>query len=121
MATKKFTTAQMQNLSIALAHQFMGNAIAFGNRYGYNMNEFYCGKIKHIRENQRVVFTDTNRVGNKTFGNALKKTTCFQVIDCGWNEFYAIVTINVSKIMEFANGNEVIQNALQIVQMQNQK
>jgi hypothetical protein len=109
---KKLTSAQIEKLSIALAAQFNGNVIALGSTFTYIDGKVYIGKHKHIRENNNVVFDDKREIGTKSFGNVLKNTGCLQREDVGYNRYYNVFSINVSKIMEYSNGQDVINNAI---------
>ena len=119
MKSVKLTTAQIEKLSLALAHQFMGKSLAFGNKYGYNDNQFYVGKMVFISQNQSQSLNDSQSIGNKTWGKALKATGCTERIETAHNTFYYFVSVNVSKIMQFSNGQEVINQALMMVALQN--
>ena len=115
MKTTKLTSAQIENLSIALAHQFAGKTIGIGNKFGYNENNVYVGKMRFNNE-QRLNFLDSDDIiGNKVFGKCLLSTNCFERIESSYNTFHFFIQLNVEKIMQFSNGQQVINNAIQII------
>jgi hypothetical protein len=112
---KKLTSAQVENLSIALAHQFNGKVIAL-SKSSYNENEVEVGKNKYITERQNVAFCREQPIGNRTFGKVLRNTECLQYLDLGYNRFQSTFMINVAKVLEYSNGQEVVQKALTYLQ-----
>lgn len=117
MKATKLTTAQIEKLSILLAHQFMGKTIAKGNKYGYNTNQMYVGTPS--RKHDLTLAFDGRDVGNQVFGKSVLNIAVWQFDDMGWNPYYKPMTLNVSKLMQFTNGQEVINQALYMVALQN--
>lgn len=116
---KKLTSAQVEKLSIALAHQFNGKVISL-SRSVYSENEVEVGTNRYIAERQKVAFYREEKIGNCIFGKVLRNTGCLQYLDLGWNIFQSSYMINVAKVLEYSNGQNVIDNALRIVQEQAQ-
>jgi hypothetical protein len=108
---KKLTPSQVQKLSIALAHQFNGKVISLSTS-SYKENEVEVGTSRFVTERQRVSFFRDEQIGNCIFGKVLRNTKCLQYLDLGWNRFQSSYMINVAKVLEYSNGQEVIQKAL---------
>lgn len=117
MKTTKLTTAQMKKLATLLANQFSGKTIAKGNKYGYNMNQMYVGTPS--RKQDRTLAFDGKEISNQVFGKSVLNIDVWQLVDLGWNEYYTPMILNVSKLMKFTNGQEVINNALFNLNLQN--
>ena len=109
---KKLTSAQVEKLSIALAHQFNGKVISIASFTSYCADEVEVGETKFIRERQSNSFHRSEKIGGKVFGKVLKNTKCLKHIDLGWNKFQSTYMINVAKVLEYSNGQEVVQKAL---------
>lgn len=119
MKATKLTTAQIEKLSIALANQFMGKTILVGARFSYNWNEIFVGTPKFISENKYQAYVNECKIGNKQWGKALLNVNVFESMALGYNQFYRPIVLNVAKLMQFANGQEVINQALYMVALQN--
>lgn len=117
MKTTKLTTAQIEKLGLLLAHQFMGKTIAKGNKYGYNHNQMYVGTPS--RKHDLTLAFDGQEVSNQVFGKSVLNISVWDCVDMGWNQYYKPMTLNVSKLMKYTNGNEVMYKALYIVELQN--
>jgi hypothetical protein len=113
MKATKLTSAQIDKLSIALMHQFMGRSIAVGRKYGYNEGNIFVGTI---RFNKDHMFLDSHgEIGNKVFGKCLLNTNCWDRVDAGFNPFVFFININVDRIMQFSNGHDVVDRAIQMI------
>jgi hypothetical protein len=108
---KKLTPSQVEKLSIALAHQFNGKVISLSTS-SYKENEVEVGTNKFIIERQKVAFYREEKIGNCIFGKVLRNTKCLQHLNLGWNRFQSSYMINVAKVLEYSNGQEVVQKAL---------
>jgi hypothetical protein len=118
MKTTKLTGKQIEKLAILLANQFMGKTILVGNKYGYNNEQLYYG-IPKLADNNRRIYTDTIEISNKQFGKSVLKINAFNYVEMGYNEFYKTINVNVAKLLNFTNGQEVINKALFMVNLQN--
>lgn len=118
MKTTKLTTEQIEKLAIVLANQFMGKTILVGNKYGYNNEQLYYG-IPKLSDNNMRIYKDTIEISNKQFGKSVLKINAFDYVEMGYNKFYSPININVSKLLNFTNGQEVINKALFMVNLQN--
>jgi hypothetical protein len=113
MKTTKLTIAQIEKLSIALAFQFKGKSIAIGCKSGYNDGNVFVGKMRFHKEHN--VLDSDGEIGNKVFSKCLLNTNCWNRIDAGFNPWVFFININVERIMEFSNGQDVINKAMQII------
>ena len=109
---KKLTSAQVEKLSIALAYQFNGKVISIGNMFSSFELEVEVGQNKFVAERKNVAFFRDEKIGNRTFGKVLMNTKCLQYLDLGWNHWYKTYMVNVAKVLEYSNGQDVIDIAL---------
>jgi len=116
---EKLTPAQIEKLSVVLAFQFVGKQIAFGNKYGYNMDQIYQGTLTYSHQTNHMFLTDAKEISNKVFGKSVKKIKCFDKMQTPYNQYHAMYTINISKLLIYVNGQEVITKALEIVKITN--
>jgi hypothetical protein len=69
-----------------------------------------------MRFNKEHNFLDSDdKIGNKIFSKCLLDTNCFNRIDAGFNQFMFFININVERIMQFSNGQDVINKAMEII------
>jgi hypothetical protein len=112
----KLTAAQQKVIVEALVHQFKGFYITIGKRY--NHNEVSAMKVKESYDNGRAVHRDNDsqvKLGNGVFKNTLKRTELLNYIPTPttkWDEFYDYYFINIVKLLEFDNGKETINLAI---------
>ena len=109
---KKLTSAQVEKLSIALTYQFNGKVVSIGNFTSPWANEVEVGQNKFVVERQKVSFFSQEKIGNKIFGKVLKNSGCLQYLDLGWNKYHNTYMVNVAKVLEYSNGQDVIDIAL---------
>ena len=106
------TSAQVEKLSIALAYQFKGKVISIGNFTSPWADEVEVGQNKFIVERQKVSFCSEQKIGNKIFGKVLKNSGCLQYLNLGYDRYHNTYMVNVAKVLEYSNGQDVVQKAL---------
>jgi hypothetical protein len=109
---KKLTSAQVEKLSIALAYQFKGKVISIGNFTSPWADEVEVGQNKFVVERQKVSFFSEEKIGNKIFGKVLKNSGCLQYLNLGYDRYHLTYMVNVEKVLEYSNGQDVIDIAL---------
>ena len=109
---KKLTSAQVEKLSIALAYQFKGKVISIGNFTSPWADEVEVGQNKFVVERQKVSFFREEKIGNKIFGKVLKNSVCLQYLNLGYDRYHNTYMVNVEKVLEYSNGQDVIDIAL---------
>lgn len=109
---KKLTSAQVSKLSIALAYQFKGKVISIGNFTSPWADEVEVGQNKFVVERQKVSFFSEEKIGNKIFGKVLKNSGCLQYLNLGYDRYHLTFMVNVEKVLEYSNGQDVIDIAL---------
>lgn len=110
----KFTDSQIEKLALLLSYQFKGLTILKGNSYGYREGIIFVGTPYYVIERGDINFKNTEKIGNKIFSNAVLNLNVWNRLDLGFDRFYTPLSINVSKILQYTNGQEVINKALEL-------